>query len=157
MSTMLVGFGILAGLISSYYLAVIYSRSFMMIFYHAPFRFWRPYLALYDGLESRYSYELLGGEERFKSHQAFLAKYRALRPYAPERFRSLWNEHARQIGLAYGTVHLVSLGLFWNVYWAFIGPFLIVQLVALAHLYFVKRYRSDFFGTLIVSILFERS
>lgn len=156
MSAILVGFGILAGLVSSYYLAIIYSRSFMMIFYHAPFRLWRPYLALYDGLESRYSYELLGGEERFKSHQAFLAKYRALRPYAPERFRSLWNEHARQIGLTYGVVLLVSLGLFWSVYGAFIGPFLIVQFVALAHLYFVKRYRANFFASLMISLLLSK-
>ena len=125
----------------------------MTIFYHAPFRFWRPYLSLYDGLESLYSYELLGGEERFKSHQAFLTKYRALRPHADDHFKRLWNGYARQIGLVYGVVLFVSLGLFWSIYWAFIGPFLIVQFVVLADLYFVKRYRADLYVSLVLSLI----
>lgn len=147
---------IIVGLISSYYLAVIYMRQFMTIFYHTPFRFWRPYLALYDRLESRYSYELLGSEKRFKSHRAFLATYRALRPYAAGHFRRLWDGYARRIGLVYGAVFVVSLGLFWSVYWAFIGPFLIVQGMTFAHLYFVKQYRADFFASLVLSLILSK-
>lgn len=127
----------------------------MAVFYHAPFRFWRPYLALYDGLQNLYSYELLGGEKRFKSHQAFLVRYRNLRPHITKRFRRLWNDYAKRIGLIYGIVLLVSLGLFWSVYWAFIGPFLIVQFVTFAHIYFVKNYRASFFALGVISILLE--
>lgn len=83
-------------------------------------------------------------------------KYHALRPHATKRFRRLWDGYARRIGLVYGVVLLVSLGLYWSAYWAFIGPFLIVQFVAFAHLYFVKRYRADFFACLIVSLLLSK-
>jgi hypothetical protein len=143
----------LVGLMSSYYLAIIHSRQLLMVIYHAPFRFWRPYLALYDGLENKYTYELLGGSKRFKSHQSFLAEYQALRPHATERFRSLWNAYAKQVGRDYGLVLLVALGLFWSVFWAFVIPFLAIHLVAFFRLHFVQNYRADFFATLHVSLM----
>lgn len=147
---------LLSGLISSYYLAAIHSRQLLMVIYHAPFRFWRPYLALYDGLENKYTYELLGGLKRFKSHRAFLAEYQALRPNITKRFRSLWNTNAKQIGRDYGLVLIIALGLFWSVWWAFIGPFLLVQLAAFLHIRFVKDYRADFFASLVVSLMLSK-
>ena len=150
---LLVVISVLAGLISSYYLAVIHSRQLLMVIYHTPFRFWRPYFALYDGLENRYTYELLGGSKRFKSHRAFLAEYQTLRPNVIKRFRSLWNTNAKQIGRDYGLVLIVALGLFWSVFWAFIGPFLLVQLAAILRIHYVKNYRADFFAALLVSLM----
>lgn len=153
MTLLLIALGIIAGLISSYYLAVIRFRQLMVIAYHLPFRFWRPYTARYDALENRSTYELLGGKERFKSHRAFLSMYRARRPFVTEQFRSLWNAYAKQVGRDYGLVLLVALGLFWSVFWAFIAPFLVIQLVTFLRLHLVQNYRADFFATLLVSLM----
>ena len=60
-----------------------------------------------------------------------------------------------QAGRDYGLVLLVALGLFWSVFWAFIVPFLLVQFVAFLRIYFVKKYRADFFASLMVSLLLE--
>lgn len=144
---------ILAALFSSYYLSALHSRQLLILFYHLPFRFWRPYTLLYDGLESTYTYELLGGKQRFKSHTAFVNDYRKLRPHVAERFRGLWSLYARRTGRDYGLVFLVALGLFWSVWWAFIVPFLLIQFVALFYLRFVRNYRGDFFANLMVSLI----
>ncbi len=144
---------LLAGSISSYYLAVIRFRQLMVVIYHLPFRFWQPYTALYDALEDRSTYELLGGKERFKSHRAFLSMYHARRPFVAEQFRSLWGVYAKQVGRDYGLVLLVALGLFWSVFWAFIVPFLAIQLVTFLRLHLVQNYRADFFATLLVSLM----
>jgi hypothetical protein len=144
----------LVGFISSYYLAAIHSRQLLVVIYHVPFRFWRPYLALYDGFENKYTYELLGGSTRFKSNRSFLDDYQALRPYATERFRKLWDAYAKHIGRDYGLVLLAALGLFWNVFWPFIVPFLVIQLIAFLRLHFIQNYRAGFFAVAMISVLF---
>jgi|JI10StandDraft_1071094.scaffolds.fasta_scaffold321343_2 hypothetical protein len=144
---------LLAGSISSYYLAVIRFRQLVLVVYHIPFRFWQPYTALYDALEDRSTYELLGGKERFKSHKAFLSMYRDKRSIVTGQFRSLWNAYAKQVGRDYGLVLLVALGLFWSVFWAFIIPFLVIQLVTFLRLHLVQNYRADFFAILLVSLM----
>lgn len=145
-----------AGVIAGRTLAKIHSRQLMLLFYHFPFYFIRPYLYLYDRLESQYTYELLGGGERFKSYKAFQSIFQDKRTYVTEQFRSLWGVYAKQVGRDYGLVLLVALGLFWSVFWAFIVPFLLIQTVAFLHVYFVKKYRADFFASLMVSLLLER-
>ena len=143
------------GVIAGCTLAKIHSRQLMLLFYHFPFYFIRPYLYLYDRLESQYTYELLGGGERFKSYKAFQGIFQDKRTYVTEQFRSLWSTYAMQAGRDYGLVLLVALGLFWSVFWAFIVPFLLVQFVAFLRIYFVKKYRADFFASLMVSLLLK--
>lgn len=147
----------LSGIISSYYLVVIRLQQLMVVIYHTPFRFWVPYLSLYEKLETRHTYELLGGKERLKSHKDFLVRYQAMHPYATGHFKSLWDVYARQIGRDYGLVLLVALWLFWSVFWTFIGPFVTVQLLAFLHIRFVKNYRADFFASLTVSLMLAKA
>lgn len=144
---------ILAALLSSYYLSALHSRQLLILFYHLPFRFWRPYTLLYDGLESTYTYELLGGKQRFKSHTAFLNDYRKLRLHVAERFRGLWSLYARRTGRDYGLVFLVALGLFWSVWWLFAFTFLVVQAVALLYMRYVNKCDIDLAVSAVVSLL----
>ena len=144
----------LAGTVAGYYLATIHSRQVMILIFHLPFRFWRPYLTLYDGLESHYTYELLGGKERFKSHKEFLNKYRKQRQYVTNRFRRLWNAYAKQVGRDYGVVLIVGLGLFWRVWWAFLGPLVLVGIITFTYGYIAKKYRPDFLACVLLSVMF---
>lgn len=142
-----------SGIISSYLLACVYSRQLLVTLYHTPFRFTHSYLDLYDKLENRYTYKLLGGSKHFKSYKAFLRMYQDRRPFVAMQFRGLWNTYAKQIGRDYGLVLLVALGLFWSVLWAFVIPFLAIHLVAFFRLHFVQNHRADFFATLLVSLM----
>lgn len=144
---------ILAALLSSYYLSALHSRQLLILFYHLPFRFWRPYTLLYDGLESRYAYELLGGKQRFESHAEFLSNYRQLRPHVTERFKGLWSIYARRAGRDYGLVFLMALGLFWSVWWLFAFTFIVVQAVALLYMRYVNKCDIDLAVSAVVSLL----
>ena len=147
--------GIVVASGTSLYLANIHSRRLLIVIYHAPFRFWKPYLALYDRLESRYTFELLGGKKRFGAYYAFTAKYDELRPQAQGRFRRLWDVYAWQIGRDYGVVMLMSSLLFWKVWWVFSGTFLLIQAIVLFHLRYVKHYDVDLGVTTVVSVLLQ--
>lgn len=145
-----------AGFISSFCLGIIHSRRLLMVVYHLPFRFWRPYLPLYDELGTRNTYELLDGPNRFGGHSAFMRYYAVLRPQATSRFEALWDASVRHAGRDYIIVLVMSIALFWAQYGAFIGPFLIVQLVAMGYLRIVKRRGIDFFSMLVLGILLAR-
>lgn len=147
---------IVCGLIASGYLVLVRFNQLMMVIYHAPFRFWRPYLALYDGLENKYTYELLGGEKRFGSHTKFLKKYRSFRPEATKRFKALWDSYARKVGRDYGLVLIVGLALLWSVWWAFIVPVLIVIVVRFFLNYFLQKNGPTFYAETVLSILFSK-
>lgn len=155
--TLLATISILCGFITSYYLVIIHSRQLALVAYHVPFRFWQPYLALYDRLECKYTYELLGGSMRFKSYRSFLNEYNALRPNVTNQFRSLWNRHTMQIGRNYGLVLIVALGLFWKVWWLFMLSFMLVQLASIVHLQFIKRQDTQIISNLMLSLLMAQS
>lgn len=148
---------LVTGAATNYGLARIHSRQLLMVIYHAPFRFWRPYLALYDRLESRYTYELLGGKKRFGDYQVFQRKYDESRPHASTDFVRLWNTYALQITRNYMVVLLVGLAVFWKAWWVFCLAFFLVQLVLIAHLRFIKHQDADMFVSTMASLLLSRS
>lgn len=146
-----------AGILFSSYLAVVRLRQAMIVTYHAPFRFWRPYLRLYDGLENGYNYELLGGEKRFGSRSAYHGEFQKLRPGVTHQFCELWDKYALGIIRSYGLALAISLVLFWGVWWVFLLSFMALQLCAFMYLYFRKKYHAHYFASLMLSLLFERS
>lgn len=143
----------LVGFVSSYYLAVMYSRLIMLLIYHVPFYVGRSYLNLYDALESEETYKVLGGSRRFKSRAQFAKQYDDVRRDVDDRFRKEWNAYAVSIGRPYGVVIGVSIILFWWCYWMFLIPFVVVQAAGLAYLWLVKKKRSGFFATLMIGIV----
>lgn len=143
--------------VTSAYLSSKYTRLLLVVIYHLPFRFWRPYLALYDGLENRYTYELLGGEKRFKSYKIFLSKYHEIRPTALKGFKALWNTYALEIGRDYIIALVIALGVFWRIWWVFAGSFLLVQLLALSYQRLYKQQDPALVSCAVISILLQRN
>lgn len=153
---MLIILAVLFAVITSAYLSSKYTRLLLVVIYHLPFRFWRPYLSLYDGLENHYTFELLGGERRFKSYEIFLSEYHTIRPTAVERFKALWNTYARQIGRDYIIAFVIALGVFWRIWWVFAGSFLLVQLLALSYQRLYKHQDPAFLSCVVISILLQK-
>ena len=150
---MLIVLAVLFAVITSAYLSSKYTRLLLVVIYHLPFRFWQPYLALYDRLENHYTFELLGGERRFKSYEIFLSEYNTIRPTAIERFRTLWNLYALHIGRDYIIALVIALGVFWRIWWVFAGSFLLVQLLALSYQRLYKQQDPAFLSCAVISIL----
>lgn len=144
-----------SGLLASYILARDYSRRYLMLIYHAPFRFWRPYLALYDGLNTDYTYELLGGADRFKDYSRFSCLYREKRPHVTGHFTRLWDTYFKQIVVSYGLTVIVSLVLFWSVWWQFVGPFVLVQLATFIYERIFHHQDPAFVSCGLLSILLQ--
>ena len=147
---------LITGAATSYSLARIHSRQLLMVIYHAPFRFWRPYLALYDRIESPYTYELLGGEKRFGDYRSFQRKYDESRPHISADFVRLWNTYVLQITRNYMAVFAFSLAVFWRAWWVFCLAFFLVQLALIAHLRFIKYQDAGMILSTMISILLSR-
>lgn len=126
------------GSIASYYLASLRSRQLLILIYHLPYRFWRSYRELYESFETKFTYEMIG-RKNYKNHQYFLVQYNKRKMHVEERFKTLWNKNAYFIIRDYGLTLTVSMALFWNNYWAFIIPFVLVQT---GHLIYVRFYKN---------------
>ena len=143
----------IAGAISGFALARLFGQQLMLVLYHAPFRFWRPYSTLYERLGTQYSYELLGGNKSFKNRQAFTSLHEKHRYQVNDRFKRLWNAYVTKIAQSYLLVLLVALVLLWGVYWPFIVSFVLVQLISLSYDRYAKNQDLDLHVTLMLSLL----
>lgn len=144
---------LLVGVTSGVLLVKLYGQILMLVLYHFPFRFWRPYSVLYEKLDSEYSYNLLGGDKLFKNFREFIHLHEKQRDRFNDRFRRLWDAYALKIVLAYSLVLLAALALFWSVYEAFIVSFMIVQLVGMFYDRYAKNQDLDLYVTLMLKLI----
>jgi hypothetical protein len=140
------------GLLFGLFFARYRLRELMLVAYHLPYRLWRPYEALYDAAETKFTYEMVS-DGSHKSHKDFLVDYRKHQPYAAACFKSSWDVFTRLIGRDYAAVVIVSLVLFWRDYWAFTIPFVSVQAGYFVYLHFYKEYRLYYHVVLMIRVL----
>lgn len=148
---------LLLGATCGFALAKLFGQQLMLVLYHSPFRFWRPYIVLYERLDSQYSYELLGGDKLFEDHKAFINLHEKQKRQANERFKRLWGTHAFKLAKVYGLVLLVALALFWSASWIFIVSFIVVQLISLSYDRYVKKQDLDLYVTLMLKFILMES
>lgn len=141
-----------AGILVGYYLVVIRSRQLLLVLYHLPYIFWRSYKDLYDATGTKFTFEMIG-RKRFKNHKDFLIQYEELSQQSETRFKAIWGKHAYFIIRDYGIVLAVSTALFWHNYYAFIGPFILTQIIYLLYLHFYKKYDFYIFKIMMIELI----
>jgi len=140
---------LLTGTISSFALARLRFQYLLLVLYHAPYRFWRSYNVLYEEAETTFTYEMIGSKQ-YKNNKDFLIQYRKLKQHAETRFKRLWDKYAYFVVRDYGIV-LVAFGLlFFYYYWAFIGPFMLVQVGYWFYLHFFKKHDYQLFKIFMI-------
>jgi hypothetical protein len=90
------------------------------------------------------------GHKKFKNHQDFLVQYYKRKMHVEKRFKALWDKSAYFIIRDYGPTLAVSMALFWNNYWAFIVPFVLIQIGHLIYIRFHKKYDKYLFRIFVI-------
>lgn len=124
----------------------------MLLAHHLPFRFWRSYSALYDAVESRFTYEMISkpSEETFAD---FLRRYDMARPHAVSHFKAIWDSLALQVGRDYAIVLIAAVCVFRQDFLPFGLVFLTSQILSAFYIHFYMRHDLDLFAILMVQII----
>jgi hypothetical protein len=124
----------------------------MLLAHHLPFRLWRSYAALYDAVESRFTYEMIGkpSEETLAD---FLRRYDIARPHAVSHFKTIWDALALQVGRDYVIALVVAACVFRQDFLLFGLVFLTSQILSAFYIHFCKHHDLDLFAILMVQII----
>lgn len=142
----------IAGLVVGLYFNRNRVHRAMLLTHHLPFRFWRSYATLYDVVESRFTYEMIGklSEETFAD---FLRRYDIARPHAVNHFKAIWDSLALQVSRDYVIVLIAAACVFRQDFLPFGLMFLTSQILSAFYIHFCKHHDLDLFAILMVQII----
>lgn len=122
---------------------------------HARFYFNNSYPSLYEKLHGDYTYELLGGRNRFGSFATYSAQHNRVGRTANQRFKKLYGLYSAKTTRDYGLCLIASLVLLWPVWWAFMVMFLLVHIAHYLRLRSRQQYDLNTVVTLVYSLVLE--
>ena len=152
METVMYLFAALCGLIIGCLMAVRFTLVVLVVFYHYRFRKEEDYLKLYNLMDDEYGYEVMKTyNESLTSYSKYLKAHQDARSSAYSHFKKDYKE-----AIKYSIIYLLLAVLLPTlIFWQY-GIFYFVTILAVfvaysLFLYYVKKYRMDFYVRLVAN------
>lgn len=147
-------FGLMAGI----YLARRHTRHILLTCLLYRYKNEQKYQELYEMSDTDTSYEMSNGlTNSYKSYKEFLLRHEAARPFAVDVFRECWQAVISVLRERYFTVLVIAVLLFRQNVVYFLLAFMFVHMFHLAHDYFYKDNKIDYFATLMHNMVLSNS